>query len=260
MAENFWETYGDEVLGEAEKAATEGLVKRSFGKLSATNRYFYFYTVGTPETGTEWMTEDITVEEYIERMKNKDTRRSTALEITFEVDVQEINPGLEWNYSRKVRVGDVDWVGIVVPSIEAIYGKGSMGKNKRGKTMSQLLGSYVEVHSPPQLPKPKDKHLNKETGQPYRTIEIAQVFEDKEACQKASAYVFGEPDSSLPAFPKDYGDAETWEALKESAVTPKVKELLDGEMNEAAVVKMVAKEFGVADGFIQAIVDEVIPV
>ena len=254
--QNFWDQYGDDILGEAEKAAQEGLVRSSFGELTLSNRYYFFS--GSPETG--WGVEDCDLETYQARMKDQKLRRSTGLDLVFSINVQEFNPSLEFTYERKVRVGQADWTKTLVPSIEAVFGKGSMGAKKRGKTMGALNGAYVEVHAVPQQPKKNDKHINAETGEAYKTVKLARVFASKDECYAVYVETFGEPDLSLPAFPKSYGDVETWETIKSESVTPKVKELLDGGMKEEAVVKMVAKEFGVKDGFVQAIVDDVVPI
>lgn len=253
--QSFWDQYGDDILGEAEKAAAEGLTRSTFGKLTLGQRYYFFS--GSPETG--WGVEDCDLETYQKRMADSKTKRSTGLDLVLAVDVQEFNPNLEFEFERRVRVGQADWNKTLVPSIEAVYGKDSM-KKKRGEVMGRLDGAYVELHSVPQQPRKNDKHINQETGEPYTTVKLARVFENQTACREAYVAVFGEPDTSLPAFPSSYGDEETWVSIRDESVTPKVKELLDGGMNEEAVVKMVAKEFGVKEGFIQAICDDVVPV
>jgi len=256
MSENFWETYGDEVIGEAEKVAAEELVRSQFGKLTASNRYFYFS--GSPETG--WGVEEIELAEYLERMKDKRLARSTRCEVIFQVDVQEMNPSLEWTWTRKVQVGDADWRKTLVPSVEEIYGKGSMGDGRRAETLGKLIGSYVEAHDVPQQPKRGDKHLNRETGEPYGTIRIARVFASKEECYQEYVKVFGKPESILPDFPETYGEIETWEMIKENDILPEMEEMLSKEMGENAIVALLSKKFGVAPGFIQEMLDEYVPV
>jgi hypothetical protein len=255
--QDFWSQYGDEVLGEAEKAAAEGLTRSSFGKLSLKNRYYFFS--GSPETG--WGVEDCDFETYRKRMGDPKLKRSTALDVIFTVDVQEMNPSLEFQFERGVRVGQPDWVKTLVPSIEAVFGTGSMGAKKRGATMASLNGAYVEVHSVPQQPKKNDKHINRETGQPYTTVSLARVFENKDECAKAYVEVFGEPgEVTLPPFPPDYGDEETWAKIRDENVIPEIGQMLSDEKGEELIVTLLSKKYGCEPARVKKLVEDYIPV
>lgn len=250
----FWDKYADELIGEAEAAAVEGLARCTFGKLQATNRYVK-WVEGTPI--------EIDLDEFRILVGDKATRRQAMLEMTFTINPREFNPSLEWDYERKVRVGGPDWRKTLVPSIEAIYGKDSMKKD-RGKTLSQLIGSYVEVHDVPQQPVKGDKHINKATGDPYSTIKIARVFPDRESCYEAYVARFGEPGQQgggveeLPPVPEGYATVEEWEAMHEEIVGF-LKRRLDKGTPAVEAIQAAAGEYGVNEGYIQPLADGIVP-
>ena len=240
-----WNDYenniGDDV-GAAEKAAAAGLTKSNFGKLAVTNiRYSKF-----EEIGGAWAATDINRDEYATRMADSKDRRGTMMEFAFEVNLSEFNPNLDFNYTRRVRVGSPDWRKNFVPSVEAVYGKGAMNADKRGATLKSLVGSYVEVHDVPQQPAKDDKHINAATGEPYRTIAIARVFEDKATCYAAYVEKFGEPEAGAL-------DSDTSNAVFEMAA-----ELLGEGKRPAEVTAAIMDKFGLSRDQVRPLVQQLL--
>ena len=240
-----WNDYenniGDDV-GAAEKAAAAGLTKSNFGKLAVTNiRYSKF-----EEIGGAWTATDIDRAEYATRMADAKDRRGTMMEFTFEVNLAEFNPNLDFNYTRRVRVGSPDWRKNFVPSVEAVYGKGTMNADKRGATLKSLVGSYVEVHDVPQQPTKNDKHINAATGEPYRTIAIARVFETKADCLAAYVEKFGKPDAAAL-------DSDTSNAVFEMAA-----ELLGEGCSPEDVIAAIMNKFGLTRDQVRPLVQQLL--
>lgn len=121
------------------------------------------------------------------------------MELVFEVDIQEFNPGLTFNYSRKVRVevnkvgknGQVeqktDWSEIVLPSLVAVFGD---------NWANEINGTYVEVVDEESHDKPYQKKdpvtrqpMFDEKGEPVmtkpNTVKFLNKFANKEVCLAA---------------------------------------------------------------------------
>lgn len=175
-------------LGAAIKAQEEqsqkAMVRRNFGKCTVEARYI------------QWVDHapvDIDVATYA-----KLDERETSIELTFSVDIQEFNSGLEWTYSRKVTVGSSDWWKIVKPSLDETVGKGDMGEQ-----LKKVHSAYVCVEDVLQTP-------TKKTPNPtMKMVKFAVVYPNREACHAAYVELFGdkanEPQTNLDVPPGDWG-------------------------------------------------------
>ena len=67
-------------------------------------------------------------------------------------------------------------------------GKGSMSKGKFGVTLSELNGSYVEVHDVPQ-----------QDNDEYNTAKLVKVFKSRDECFAAWEQRFGGSEDSSSA-------------------------------------------------------------
>lgn len=242
MSSDYWKDYADDIMM-AEKAAKEGLVRSQFGKLSGSIRFIYF-----PENGG---VENINAKEYRERMADPSTRRSTAMELSFSVDIQEFSKRARdqgWEYNRRVRVGSADWRKTLVPSIENIYGKGSMDADRRGDTLSKMFGSYVRVEDVPQQPLKNDKHINEATGLPYNTIRIAEVFDSAESCYDAYVAQFGTESEQVATLA-----GEDANKVYELAAT-----LLEAGVSSTDVTSTVTRKLGFSESQVKPLVNELI--
>lgn len=129
-----------------------------------------------------------------------------SLELLFTVDIQGMNPDLEWQYERKMRPGDKDWQKIFKPALVKLLGKDAMKKGAYSKTLQELNGKYVEAHDVPQI-----------KNDEYNTIKIVRIFASKEECFIAYKERFGggtDSGAAVPAsaplsHPANY-TAETW--------------------------------------------------
>jgi len=122
---------------------------------------------------------------------------SNTMELWFEVDLQEFNANLGFNYSRKVRVevnkvgkdGTVekktDWSETVLPSLLEVFGEDWSGK---------INGTYVEVIDEPSNDKPWHKKVDgveqfNDDGSPKmvqpQTVKFLRRFANKGECLAA---------------------------------------------------------------------------
>lgn len=197
--ESFW----DAVDESADRGDAAGA---NFGQISIT-----------PHRYIQWVDKepvDVTPEIF-----NTLPAEEKSLELLFAVDIQGMNPDLEWKYERRMRPGDKDWQKILKPSLIELLGKDSMKKGNYSKALQELDGKYVEAHDVPQIKNPE-----------YGTIKIVRIFASKEECFTAYKERFGGSDSgtTTPAsaplsHPANY-TAETWAQM----VAPIKAELAKG--------------------------------
>ncbi len=148
-----------------------------------------------------------------------------AIDMRFVVDIQEFKPSLGFAYDRKVRVGGLDWQKTLVPSIEAILGKGTMAADKQNATMASLNGKYVAVIDVDEQPTKKQKE--DPNAKVYKTIKFVRVYADRGECLHDASEGFAGASSangsaqateaSDPNVPADYSRAD-WLSMKSDVV------------------------------------------
>ena len=153
-----------------------------------------------------------------------------------------------WEHNRRVRVGSADWRKTLVPSVEAIYGKGSMDADKRGDTLNKLFSSYGRTEDVPQQPQKNDKHINQATGLPYNTIRIAEVFDSAESCYDARVALFGAEGERVATL-----SGEDANKVYELAAT-----LLEAGVSSTDVTSTVARKLSFSEGQVESLVNELI--
>lgn len=143
-----------------------------------------------------------------------------AIDTILTVDIQEFKPSLGFTYERKVRVGGLDWQKTLVPSIEAIYGKGSMSEAKKAETLATLNGKYVAVMDVPEQPR---KNAQPDAKQ-YNTPKFIKVYASRDECLKDASEGFsstgasnGSTEAADPMVPADYSKAD-WLSMKQDVV------------------------------------------
>ncbi len=229
-----------DALNTAQADAEAAQERAQFGKLTIKPRFI------------QWIDHepvDITGAAYA-----KLDQRSRTLELIFGVDIQEFKPELEFTYERKVAVGSTDWWKICRPSIEAVLGKGALGKEKMNATLNALQGKYVEVHDVMQ------SATKKKPDPEFRTIQLIKIFETREACFAAHQVRFtatGEDNGAAPAAPAAVSLPAGWEADAWSAVAEDFKTAVaDLKTKPAAVqaklAEKLAKDYAVPAEFVTA--------
>lgn len=227
---------------------------KNYGKLTIGQRFIQ-WNEGKPS--------DVTAAQW-KALPQKDAqgKNQKGMEILFGIDVQELNTNLQFTYERKVAVNGADWYKTLVPSIEAILGKGSMAEgdtaknivDKRSATLRSLNGKYVCVEDAPQQPR---KNAAPDAKQ-YSTIKFVKVFDSREACyaewkalsgNSASASANGTGRSEWT--PPDYDDA-TWASVKGEAQAA-VSAALEAATSANKAKPKVVKEKAIADAKIAAI-------
>lgn len=143
-----------------------------------------------------------------------------AIDTIITVDIQEFKPSLGFTYERKVRVGGLDWQKTLAPSIEAIYGRGSMSEAKKSETLMALNGKYVAVMDVPEQPR---KNAQPDAKQ-YNTPKFIKVYASRDECLHDASEGFstmtganGATEVSDPMVPADYSKAD-WLSMKQDVV------------------------------------------
>ncbi len=146
-----------------------------------------------------------------------------SLELVFNLDIQELQPNLEFTYERNVSVKKsserlkTDWSEIVLPSLIAVF-----GKDWRKKVMGNKY--YVEVDDVVNVNHNKSKSSQKLLSVPR----ILRAFPDAKSCLEARLERF--PPREVEGVPK-----ETIAA---------VKELIEGSSKTAARKVLLKKPYG----------------
>lgn len=175
-----------DLIGQEADAKEAFSAKSFFGKMKVTTQRYIHWVDNQPL--------EVSQEEFVTL-----PTRDRSLELLFEVDIKEFRPDFEYNYQRKVRIGDSDWWKTVRPSIEALFGEGSMSKGKYGDTIAKLNGQYVEVCDVPQQKKPE-----------YGTVSVTRLFKNKAECQTAWHERFGSGATTSNSGVPDGWDASVW--------------------------------------------------
>ena len=159
---------------EEEAASSEGL-KTSFGQLTVeTKRYLRWNRDN--EGKTFGQPDEIPVEVF-----STLPTRDRSIEVNFNINIQEFNPGLDFSYDRKMLIGGPDFQQIVIPSLAEIM-QIPIKKGNYGTVIQQINGKYVEANDVPQV-----------KGDEYNTISFARIFNSMEECQQAYVARFGSP-------------------------------------------------------------------
>jgi len=131
-----------------------------------------------------------------------------SLELVIGIDIQELNPALEFTYERNVNVKKsgrilTDWSEIVEPSLVEVFGK--------AWTSKATSGPYVEVEDVPNV----TGNASKKTGKVFTVPKILRTFKNKAECQAAREERFAKKDgSAAPAGGFDTPPDEIVEQVK----------------------------------------------
>ena len=147
----------------ADNAPEAGFVNINYGKLSIV-----------PNVVT-W---DNKVPTKVPMKKGQVLGAQESLELVIGVDIQELNPALEFTYERNINVKKsgrilTDWSEIVEPSFIACFGKAWAAK--------AMAGPYVEVEDVPNV----TGNASKKTGKVFTVPKILRVFKSLAECQAA---------------------------------------------------------------------------
>ncbi len=165
----------------AEQAPSAGYANVNYGRLSTeVNKVWW---TGSKKEGNS--------EKHGEAYNGKPLNKGERIQFVFSVNIQEFNPALTFNYSRKVEMvksqgkTKTDWSETVLPSLIATFGDG--WAKEIGKSL------YVAVEDVPQV----------DGNEKYSTIRFLKKFKNKKECEADRNERFGKNEnsngSSLPA-------------------------------------------------------------
>lgn len=147
----------------------------NYGKLTLSQKWYLW---------KDGVKGEVTREEFRAAPSMVNGKNAKQLDMVFAVDLQEFKPSLSFTYERAVQVDGLDWQKIVAPSIEAVYGKGSMVKgdtqkgiaDTRNATLAKLNGKYVAYQDVLQTA------TKKKPDPKYNCFKLVKVYDTREAC------------------------------------------------------------------------------
>lgn len=186
----------EELLTQAAEEAAQSGQRTNMGRLTYGWRFLEWQN-GVPT--------EVTKDEYAQL-----NPRNRSAEVIIKINVQELNPELTWSYERRVRINSADWFAHwqrsvieyyelaeqVDPDLKTKKKQAEIGKLAAQK-MQALAGQYVAVNDVPQE-KQKDPDVV------YRTPELVDVFESREACFAAYEERFGQAPAGATEPPEGY--------------------------------------------------------
>lgn len=172
-----------ELLDEAAVAAANSGTRTNMGRLTYKLRYLQW---------NDHMPTETTVDKYRELGK-----RERSMELTVMVDIQELNPTLDFQYERRIMIHSKDWFEHWQKSLIEYFGLAEVVDetltrkereieiNKLVMTKTQeIAGKYVLLAD-------EEQSKQKDTDKVYRTPALMEVYESREACIDAYAERFG---------------------------------------------------------------------
>jgi hypothetical protein len=215
--QDFWNMVAEEAT-----AADAFSERANYGKLTVKKVRFVHWQESVPT--------DVTFAQY-----QKLPRGDRSMELTFAVDIQELNPQLEFTYERIVvlKGGNTDWNKIVRPSLVNLLGEKALSAANYASTLQSLNGKYVEVHDVPQVKKPE-----------YNTIEFHKIFGSKEECEAAYQARYsgaGSTSTASATVPLDWTE-EVWTST------------VHDEREAGKTDEQIAESYGVDVSFVEAVV------
>lgn len=176
MADSFW----SQVQHLAEEAPEAGFAAINYGKLVATPMILKWERNGEVRTPVRTPLK-----------AGQTIGEGESLEINFKILISELNPNLQFDYERSIPVrksGRVktDWSEIVLPSLEATF----------GKNWAQALEKqpYVEVEDVGNI----QGKTSSTTGKVYGVPKFLRVFKGKAEAMEARAKRFPPREGEVP--------------------------------------------------------------
>lgn len=214
---------GSDLMHMADDAPEAGFAPVNFGRLTVTPMVVTF---GTGDSKHDAPT----------RAPYKDGQKLASnqqLEFHVEVNISELNPSLQFEYTRDVRIqksgrNKTDWTEIVLPSIVAVFG------DDWGDAI--MKGPYVEVEDAPNV-----NGIVSKKGAVLGVPKFLRVFKNKAECVKAREARFG---SAAASSSGSTGDKEEGDVEIPAGVIAQVKSLISSVGEDVASTMLVGQPFG----------------
>lgn len=166
-----------------EAPEAQPFVNANMGKLTITP---YVMNWTEDETGKRMPERKELPEDY-------ELQKGENFELLFSVDIQELNPALQFKYERNVQIRKsnlevephilTDWSEIVEPSLLAVF-----GANWLEAVMKQ---PYVEIEDVPNITGRKGKPKDGKEGKIFGVPKFVHTFKSHSECEAAHAERFG---------------------------------------------------------------------
>jgi len=180
----FADSLVQELLDEAAVAAANSGTRTNMGRLTYKLRYLKWVNN---------MPMEVTASEYREL-----GRRDRSMELTVMVDIQELNPALDFQYERRVMMHSKDWFEhwqrsvIEYFTLDDVITDDSLSKKERQIEINKLVmaktreiaGKYVMLAD-------EEQSKQKDTDKIYRTPALMTVYNTREECFDAYEERFG---------------------------------------------------------------------
>jgi len=172
-----------ELLDEAAVAAANSGTRTNMGRLTYKLRYLKWVNS---------MPMEVTIDEY-----RKLGKRDRSMELTVMVDIQELNPTLDFQYERRVMIHSKDWFEHWQRSIIEYFAldaavDASLTKKERAIEINKLvMAKTQEIAGKYVLMADEEQSKQKDTDKVYRTPALVAVYESQAECLDAYEERFG---------------------------------------------------------------------
>jgi hypothetical protein len=192
----------NELLEQAAESAAQSGERVNVGRLTFSMKYLHWVN-----------SQPVSVDPQTYRTLGQ---RERSIEITFNVDIQELNPTLDFTYERRVILHSTDWFEHWQRSVIEYYDlkvddedltsrerQAELNKLVLQKT-KELAGKYVMIAD-------EEQSKQKDPTKVYRTPALVEAYQSKEECFTAYEQRFGRTPSSASSSTADTVTATTSE-------------------------------------------------
>ena len=219
------------LLDEAAVAAANSGIRTNMGRLTLRLRYLQWVNS---------MPTEVSIDKYRELGK-----RERSMELTVMVDIQELNPSLDFEYERRVMMHSKDWFEhwqrslIEYFELDNEITDESLSKKERQIEMNKLVmtktgalaGKYVLLAD-------EEQSKQKDTDKIYRTPALLAVYDSREECFDAYEERFGKRPAGAAPVAKEAPDGfDTYDEFLSTVIS-----LRDAGMDN----REISKEIGVS--------------
>lgn len=207
-------SYLDKLKGAIDNAPEAGFINVNYGRLSTKIQVMSWQEVDGVRTPVR--------RAFVE---NEELKKNETVELEFTIHISEVNPALNFDYTRNVQVRKsangqlTDWSETVLPSLEKVFGKDKWIEVLTGKKQVYVSAEHLDS-----VIKAKEGKKN------YGVPRFTGVFKSLDECKAAREERYGKSEASEGA---EIGIPE--------AVIKQAKGLFESVgKNEKAFKKMVA--------------------
>ncbi len=202
-----------ELLDEAAVAAANSGIRTNMGRLTLRLKYL------------AWVN-NMPTEVDIDTYRNLG-KRERSMELTVMVDIQELNPSLDFQYERRVMMHSKDWFEhwqrsvIEYFALDTVITDDSLSKKELQIEINKLVMAKTgEIAGKYVLLADEEQSKQKDTDKVYRTPALLAVYETREECFDAYEERFGKrPVGNAPVAKEAPEGFDTYEEFLSTVIS-----------------------------------------